>query len=72
MKKYFDSKTKMQLAESTATIASQSRKMDEQTRVIEQLQKRMHKMQSDKSNEIDTKMEVSIIASCFNVIYVRF
>ena len=59
MKKYVDSKTKMQLAESTATIASQSRKMDEQTRVIEQLQKRMQKMQSDESNNIDTNSSSS-------------
>ena len=57
MKKYVDSK--MQLAESTATIASQSRKMDKQTRLIEQLQKRMQKMQSDKSNNIDTNSSSS-------------
>ena len=57
MKKYTESKLK--LAASTATIASQSRNMDEQNRVIEQLKKRMQKLQSDKSNDIDTNSSSS-------------
>jgi hypothetical protein len=52
MKKHAESK--LNLATSTTTIASQSRKMDEQNRLIEQLQKRVQAMQSDKSNDIDT------------------
>jgi len=57
MKKYTESKLK--LATSAATIASQSRQMDKQNRVIEKLKKRMQKMQSNKSNDIDTNSSSS-------------
>ena len=68
MKKYAESKLNFATSTATtATIASQSRKMDKKNRLIEQIQKRVQAMQSDTSNDIYTNSassrEVDVLKS---------